>query len=419
MKYFKWSFQSTLKKNTTMSSIKYIFIIITLLISCRGHQEELNEIEADYEVNLDMLKNEGVASISSYFTSVKPIILETTEDNLIKSIDVVQITSDFIFILDRKFKKLYCFNKAGEFIRKIGRSGIGPGEFNNISDFTVAENDKLIFILDNYTSTIHQYKFSGEYISSINISNTIDGISGHIQYNNNQLFVDYQPNNIRAKRATPLLMKIDVNSGEKLDEFLSSDINNLGFKIITYKDNSYFYSKNSYSSYYAPIYSNTIFSIENNITPYFKIKSNRILKKEDIEEFDLSSPRIISDINSLDKVKTILNFLELEDYIICEYSDGYKLNTLIYSKANKTAKLYEGFFDDFIYKTFAESIPHYFACSGENGIYAYMRIKDVPQFFDYYESGKIKYNFDQHREDLLIDNFTGDSNPILFFYELH
>ena len=121
----------------------------------------------------------------------------------------------------------------------------------------------------------------------------------------------------------------------------------------------------------------------------------------------------------LNGYQSVYRLYYIRRYFRCEYSDGYKLNTLIYSKANKTAKLYEGFFDDFIYKTFAESIPHYFACSGENGIYAYMRIKDVPQFFDYYESGKIKYNFDQHREDLLIDNFTGDSNPILFFYELH
>lgn len=408
----------TQKEITIMSHIRYILIIlITLQISCRGYQKELSKNEADFEVDVDTLVNKGVASISSYFKSVKPIILETSENNLIKSIDAIQVTNDYIFILDRQYKKLYCFNKAGKFIRKIGRPGNGPGEFNNISDFTIVEDDKLIFVLDNYASKIHSYKFTGEHISSINIDNTIDGIFGHIQYSNNQLFTDYQPNKISPKEATPLLIKIDINSGKLLDEYLSSEIHNLGFQLITFKNNSYFYSKNSHSPYYAPIYSHTVFSIENNITPYFQIKSNRLLKKDDLQGLNLSNPGVIADINNLDKIKSILNFLETENYIICEYSDGYKLNTIVFSKTNKVANLYEGFFDDYVYRTFHESIPHYFACSDKKGVYAYMNINDVPLFIDYYESGKIKFNFDQFQIDIT-QKLSEDSNPLLFYYEL-
>lgn len=153
------------------------------------------------------------------------------------------------------------------------------------------------------------------------------------------------------------------------------------------------------------------------MTPYFQIKSNRLLQKDDLEAFDLSFPGIIADINKLNKIKSILNFLETDDYIICEYSDWYKLNTIVFSKTDKSAKLYEGLFDDYVYKSFEESIPHYIACSDKKGIYAYMNIKDMPIFVDYYKSGKIKYDLSQ----LQIDpgkNFSEDSNPLLFYYEV-
>ena len=401
-----------------MKNIRYLLLILIVLqISCREYQKEINRNDTEYKINVDSLENKGICLISSYFKSVKPIILETSENILLRSIDAIQTTNDCIFILDRGYKKLYRFDKAGKFIRQIGHLGNGPGEFSNISDFTVDENNKLVFILDNYTSKIHIYKFTGEHISSINIHNTIDGLFGHIQFFNNQLFLDYQPIEVSSKVTAPLLIKIDANSGKLLDKYLSSETHNLGFQLITFKDNSYFYSKNSHTPFYAPIYSSIVFSIENDITPYFQIKSNRLLGKEDIEKLDLSYPGIIADINNMNKIKSILNFLEIGDYIICEYADWYKLSTIVFSKTNKSANLYGGLFDDYIYKTFEESIPHYLACSDKKGMYAYLNINDVPLFIDYYQSGKMRFDFNQLQIDIT-QYLSEDSNPLLFYYEL-
>lgn len=400
-----------------MNYFKYTLAILLIFqISCRGSQKELSDIEAIYEVDVDNLKSGGVAPMSSYFKSVSPIILETSENNLIKSIDIIQTTDDYIFILDRQYKRLHCYNKKGKFVRMIGSVGNGPGEYNNISDFTINESDKLIFLLDNYTLKIHVYKFTGEHVNTINISNSIDGACGHIQYNNGHLFTDYQPAKSKQE-TTPLLMKFDVNSGEFLSEHLSSEIYNLGFQLITFKNNSYFYSKNSSSSFYTPIYSPIVFSIENNVLPYFKIESKRVLKKEEIEGYDLSVPGVISEINSLDKIKSILFFSEIGDYIICEYSDGYYIHTIVFSKTSKEVNLYAGFFDDFVYKNFKESIPHYFACTDNNGMYAYMNINDIPLFIDYYKIGNIKLTLDQFEIDAIQD-LSDDANPLLFYYTL-
>jgi len=46
-----------------------------------------------------------------------------------------------------------------------------------------------------------------------------------------------------------------------------------------------------------------------------------------------------------------------------------------------------------------------------------MNINDVPLFIDYYESGKIKFNFEQFQIDIT-QKLSEDSNPLLFYYEL-
>lgn len=331
-----------------MKTIRNFFLILFALISCNGAEKNSDIHNAKYEIDIDVLKNDGVVPISSYFKSVKPIMLETNENCLIRSLDAIQVTDDYIFILDRSYKRLYCFDKDGKFIRRIGNLGSGPGEFSSISDFTI-DNNRTIYTLDRASSKIHLYAFTGEYISSISLKN-IGGNVGHIQLVKDFLYLDYQSDKIMANADTPLLLKVDKASGKIVDKFLSASEHNLGFQVITFKDGSFFYSKNSNTPYYAPIYSNTVFSLEDDIEPYFQIKSSRLLQKEDLKELDLSHPSIIVEINRIDKIKSIVNFLEIKNYIICEYRDKYGRDVLLYCKNSKDVNLYDRFFDDYFYQ---------------------------------------------------------------------
>lgn len=118
----------------------------------------------------------------------------------------------------------------------------------------------------------------------------------------------------------------------------------------------------------------------------------------------------------IDKVQSILNFHEIGDMIFCDYSGRLKYNTIIYSKSNKTAKINGGFYDDFIYKSLEESIPHYFGCAVENGIYSIIMSSEIPSFIEKNKSGNLK--LDESQKEQFIDNITDESNPILFFYEI-
>ena len=238
----------------------------------------------------------------------------------------------------------------------------------------------------------------------------------HMQYHNNKLYIDYEPNNNDI--GSPLIVEIDINSGKKTNEFISDKDYNLDFKSIIYKDNSYFYSKCQNSPLYAPYYSSTLFSVKDNFRPYFKIKSNRLLQKSDIKDFKLSDPSVIVQINALDRVKSINNFLDSEKYMLCEYIDGNSLNTLIYNKVNGSYELYQGLFDDLTYNVIDESIPHYLGCADDKGIYTYIRGHNIYKFNEFYQSDKLKIDLSKFMIESS-QKIQEDSNPIIFYYEFN
>lgn len=401
-----------------MNYITAFFIIGSiLLLSCSKEQNKSITGRAKYEINLDSIKNNEYGLMSSYFKSVKLIALETSDINLIHSIDAVQVKDDYIFILDRSYKRLYCFDKNGKFIRRIGSVGSGPGEYNSISDFTI-DNEGIIYLLDRHGYKILSFSISGEFINSISIDN-IDGNSGHIQHYKNFIYLDYQPNNTNTTENSPLLLKIDKLSGELSNKYIYSDENNLGFKLISFKVGSYFYSTIKNTPCYSPLYSNTVFSLEDSVKPYFKINSNRLLKKEDIKHLDLSNFSAIPEIQIIKKISSIISYHEIGDNIFCKYYDGLKQNILVYSKKTKEGVILNTLLDDYVYKNINESLMHYFGCSVENGLYTYINVFDIPNLIEYYKSGKLNIEIDQSLKDFFNEDITEESNPILFFYELY
>jgi|GEM_PF-2941134 len=78
-------------------------------------------------------------------------LLELKEDLLIKDsganyqlIKPTRLTLDKdknIYILDLKEKNIKVFNRYGQFTRKIGRSGMGPGELDGLNDIFVSDKE--------------------------------------------------------------------------------------------------------------------------------------------------------------------------------------------------------------------------------------------------------------------------------------
>lgn len=397
---------------------KYITIINLALIglfisSCNNKNHETASNSALYLVDLDEIKLEDTIHISSYFKSVTPIVLETNEGCLIKKIDNIQIIDSLIFILDRDMKNLFCFNQSGKFLRKIGNRGAGPDEYMDLSDFTIDTQEGKIYFLDNYSQNIKVYDFGGTWLSSFNYKSEKEGKSDQIQYVNNSLYLDFQPVNISSKKDAPLLYKINCDNGDFESSLLSANKNNLGWKQLIFSDDGVFYGRTSENTVYIPLFSSTIFSLRDDVSPYLSLHSKNFISESELKEIDMSDQMSLFKLDNSNKVLSILSYRETDNYIFITYKMG-KVYDMIFSKKDGQARLCNWIFDDLVYKSRDVSVTHYSYSSDTKGIYKMIRYNDLPMFLDLVKSGDTKFTPDQVAK---ISDLTEDTNPVLFYYK--
>jgi len=110
------------------------------------------------------------------------------DDYLVHPYDLV-IFDEFFVVCDAQDNCLKVFSKSGEFIRKIGRSGQGPGEINTVFRITSDKKNKIIFCNDQGNGRISSFDVNGKFKSIIRTLlppydiEYIDGIMHTLEYN--------------------------------------------------------------------------------------------------------------------------------------------------------------------------------------------------------------------------------------------
>jgi len=155
------------KSSTHFKRLQQLITVALLLsVSCknssnRGKTDEgslpyLIDIESSFEtthsLNLSLMGN-----------SIEYVVLETTEDNLMARISGIWLNDSYIVASDGS--QVYLFDRSGNYIRKIGSNGRGPGEYNT-ARLVVDPYNNLIRV--NGTGQIVTYDFGGNYIGSWN-----------------------------------------------------------------------------------------------------------------------------------------------------------------------------------------------------------------------------------------------------------
>lgn len=142
--------------------ISIILINIIFLFSC------------NYDIKKNM-KNTSSEIISVFsdeyeelvFDSIRAIPLQTTEGNLLgNNIKVVQQCCDDIYIGDMEaHKRVFRFNKEGNFINAIGVHGRGPEEYLGFCDFTIDRDTVELLAGYGSKSRVVKYLKNGDFIS--------------------------------------------------------------------------------------------------------------------------------------------------------------------------------------------------------------------------------------------------------------
>lgn len=121
---------------------------------------------------LEGLRIEKEVKLSEFVERVEYVKLESTPNSFIKYPDF-QITANYI-IASSQYPpaKVLLFKRNGEFVRKIGSYGRGPGEYQRVQ--AIARNEDYILLHDYSLGKLLTYDYSGSFIKSIDYLNVLE-----------------------------------------------------------------------------------------------------------------------------------------------------------------------------------------------------------------------------------------------------
>lgn len=117
------------------------------------------------EVVIDV-DTSSIINLSQVYNSVGYIVLQTTPNNTVGTINKLQLGCGKLFLLDNKTNKIVIFERNGDFIAQTENEGRGPNEYNYIEDFEVDTINGIIEYHDVGNLRMIKSNFEGQPISS-------------------------------------------------------------------------------------------------------------------------------------------------------------------------------------------------------------------------------------------------------------
>lgn len=154
-----------------MQKSSLIFFTIVFLAACNSNVKTnfKNNILRPYYIDIENnIDNYESIPLSNLNKELEYIPLETNSENLLKRINQIEFSNNYIFISD--FDRLIQFDREGNFIRQIGANGRGPGEYIHVSGFYLDEKEKKVYVKAWGINAILEFDFNGLYIRSFKIS---------------------------------------------------------------------------------------------------------------------------------------------------------------------------------------------------------------------------------------------------------
>lgn len=146
-----------------MRKLFYCAISLSLLMACHPGKKDVTGCS-----RVDMRKALAAGSpvsLKEEIAKIEYIPLETNDSCLISNILGLQITKDYIFTFQGRDGAICQFDRSGKFIRKISRTGNGPGEVSDILSIAVNDGAKELYIFQPRDKT-QCFSFDGEFLRS-------------------------------------------------------------------------------------------------------------------------------------------------------------------------------------------------------------------------------------------------------------
>lgn len=362
-----------------------VLFICNITIAQNVNHSKVFSIPINSKVKQEKISTNGIVSAIDY------VILEPTPNSLLSRIQLIVVTSKYIFPWDSH--AIYQFDRSGKFIRKIGKSGKGPGEYQGVRDLVADESKGLLYILPNWTRNVLVYDFNGKYIRTINFPGSYDKVD----------IVEGKYLVFQSAVLEPSLLSTEIldMNGKSIYKFNSRVFKNTkdmpfgrGWSNVTYTYNHNLFVKESRSD--------TVYRITSKgLIPHF------------VFNFAEQKPPIIIPDKEIEKFVRIFNISETDKYIISFFHYKGFMCTSLYDKSTRKSimsiplyKQSQGIINNFDYgPNFLLSVIPFAAKTNQKDWICILRPEDI---LEYDTSKKPTGKFLS-----LMKQYTEDDNPVV------
>lgn len=328
--------------------ILYVFLII-LSVACTSTKEEQKGTEIGDVISIpitDMETDNGM--LSDYADEVIMIPLEFSDDCLLGEIDKVVMSDSCIFVMENENQKgIYVFDHTGKFLYRIGSHGEGPEEFVELSDFSLNEEEGVIYLYDNARKKILVFSYKGDYIKDIQMNY----YAFNLEYQNG-LFYLYHESPVYGDPLCSLVIKND--KGETVNAY---------YPVIDkprYCHNCIF-QKLDNEILFAEDMCDSIFTIKGDklIPKYYIDYKDKSMSKVDRESIRYGKREHYSVVQDTKKMAGIRDIFEINDKVFINNVYIFTPKFTVYDKKTQEVKTFTTLINDLSFISLNKPIAQY------------------------------------------------------------
>lgn len=308
------------------------FTFFLFVSSCSNRELDLKILDnSKFNIYLKENDTNNIKKFNDIFNKTGILYLKTPDSLIIASIDKIIYFQQKIFVLDRKFSSVLCFDQNGNFLIQYGKVGLNWNEYKAVQDFDIDSVKKQLIIFSNENLSLYCYslnkgifikkKYVGLYASSF-ILLPFDQIIFYMDYKTDKKMPDYN------------IVITDSNTNI-ISRFLpfNSNLSYMGWSSITG-----FLNKSNNQIIFSDAFNDSVFSYKAqnvSLLSYIDINSNSIkINKIDHKKI-LNSNIVIDSSTSFLKNHFFIN----DEYIVFNYQFEKRTKIAIYKTEDKSLRV--------------------------------------------------------------------------------
>ncbi|RKU73673.1 6-bladed beta-propeller [Parabacteroides sp. AF17-3] len=332
-----------MKKN-----ILYVLLIFIFIACDLTKEDKKNTVRGDI-VSIPITEMEtDYGKLSDFAEDIKMIPLEFSGDCILDKVEKIVMSDSCIFIMERYNQKgIYVFDHSGKYLYRVGNCGQGPDEFVDLSDFSLNEEQQLIYLYDIMRKKVLIFSFEGDFIKDIQMNYYAD----KFEYQDN-LFYLYRESPVMGDPAYSLVIKDD--KGKTINKYYplinkSPYIHDCIFRKL---DNEILFAEYMRDS---------VFSVRSGeLTPkYFIDYKDKSMSKVDRESILKRTPLPLTVLLECKKMAGIKDIFEINDKVFIKNKHIVIPQFTVYDKKTQKVKTFSHILNDFLFIGLSHPIGQY------------------------------------------------------------